>query len=67
MKEQNFSNILPLLSMYAFAGFKIMPSLQLIYFSLATIKTNQNSIDIIYDDLKNELSTFDDKRSKKNL
>ena len=42
--------------MYAFAGFKIMPSLQLVYFSFATIKSNQNSIDIIYNDLQEELS-----------
>lgn len=56
LNEQDFSTILPLLSMYAFAGFKIMPSLQLVYFSFATIKSNQNSIDIIYNDLQEELS-----------
>ena len=51
LKDRDFALVLPLLSMYAFAGFKIMPSLQLIYFSIATIRSNQNSIDLIYKDL----------------
>ena len=55
LKDRAFAEVLPLLSMYAFAGFKIMPSLQLIYFSFATIKSNQNSIDIIYGDLAQEI------------
>lgn len=57
LKDKEFAEVLPLLSMYAFAGFKIMPSLQLIYFSFATIRSNQNSIDIIYNDLSQEIHT----------
>lgn len=57
LKDRAFAEVLPLLSMYAFAGFKIMPSLQLIYFSFATIKSNQNSIDIIHGDLAQEINT----------
>ena len=56
LRDQNFASTLPILAMYAFAGFKIMPSLQLVYFSFATIKSNQNSLDIIFEDLKLEIT-----------
>ena len=56
--KESFTSIIPLISIYAFAGFKILPSLQLIYFSFATIRSNQNSIDIIYDDLASEISSI---------
>jgi ABC-type multidrug transport system, ATPase and permease components len=65
--KENFTSIIPLISVYAFAGFKILPSLQLIYFSIATIKSNQNSIDIIYDDLASEIgSNTNNKKYLKN-
>lgn len=50
--EGNLGNILPILSMYALAGFKLLPAFQQIYASLATIKGNIASFDILEDDLK---------------
>ncbi|WP_447045836.1 ABC transporter ATP-binding protein [Vreelandella sp. H-I2] len=49
--EGNLGNILPILSMYALAGFKLLPAFQQIYSSLATIKGNIISFDILEDDL----------------
>lgn len=50
--EGNLGTILPILSMYALAGFKLLPAFQQIYASLATIKGNIASFDILEDDLK---------------
>jgi HlyD family secretion protein len=44
-------NILPILSMYALAGFKLLPAFQQIYASLATVKGNIASFDILEEDL----------------
>ena len=49
--EGNLGNILPILSMYALAGFKLLPAFQQIYASLATIKGNIASFDILEEDL----------------
>jgi HlyD family secretion protein len=49
--EANLGNILPILSMYALAGFKLLPAFQQIYASLATVKGNIASFDILEEDL----------------
>jgi len=46
------ATIIPLLSLYVFAGYRLMPSLQQAFTYLTQIKTNQRSLDIIYDDIK---------------
>jgi ABC-type bacteriocin/lantibiotic exporter with double-glycine peptidase domain len=48
---ENFSNILPILSIYAFAAYRILPAVQQLYTSLATIKYSQSAIDLLYDDM----------------
>jgi len=45
--------ILPVLSVYALAGFKLLPAFQQIYFSLALIKGNISAFESIKDDLEN--------------
>jgi ATP-binding cassette, subfamily B, bacterial PglK len=49
--------ILPILSVYALAGFKLLPSFQLIYTSLARIKGNSPGFTSIQKDLTNSLNT----------
>ena len=49
--EGNLGDILPILSMYALAGFKLLPAFQQIYAGLATIKGNIASFDILEADL----------------
>ncbi|RUR31307.1 ABC transporter ATP-binding protein [Vreelandella nanhaiensis] len=49
--EGNLGDILPILSMYALAGFKLLPAFQQIYAGLATIKGNIASFDMLEADL----------------
>lgn len=45
------SQVLPVLAVYALAGFKLLPALQQIYFSITTIRANLSAFDSIRDDL----------------
>ena len=49
----NFSDSLPIISLYAFAGYRLMPALQQIYSSLTGLTFVGPSLSKIYDDLKN--------------
>jgi ATP-binding cassette, subfamily B, bacterial PglK len=49
--KDNLGMILPILSVYALAGFKLLPAFQQIYSSVATIKGNIVSFENIKDDL----------------
>lgn len=46
----DFSIILPILSVYAFAAYRILPAIQQLYTSVATIRYSQSAIDILYKD-----------------
>lgn len=45
--DGNLGNILPVLSVYALAGFKLLPAFQQMYTSLAQVKGNIASFDSI--------------------
>lgn len=49
--------ILPIVSVYALATFKLLPALQQIYRSLGHIKSNLSAFDSIHRDLENSLKT----------
>ncbi|MDF1589753.1 MAG: ABC transporter ATP-binding protein [Gammaproteobacteria bacterium] len=51
--EGDLGVILPVLSVYALAGFKLLPAFQQIYFSLALIKGNISAFTSIKEDLEN--------------
>ncbi|KJY78443.1 hypothetical protein TW78_02500 [Vibrio coralliilyticus] len=51
IKGDDFSAILPLLTIYGLAAFKLLPSLQQVYNSVATIKGNISVLDILEADL----------------
>ena len=46
----DFSVILPILSIYAFAAYRILPAIQQLYTSIATIRYSQSAIDLLYKD-----------------
>lgn len=50
--QGNLEIILPMVSIYALAGFKLLPAFQQIYFSIATIQANIASYENIQADLK---------------
>ncbi|WP_043515949.1 ABC transporter ATP-binding protein [Halomonas sp. BC04] len=49
--QSNLGTILPILSVYALAGFKLLPAFQQIYTSVSTIRSNLAAFDAIRDDL----------------
>lgn len=52
-KNGSFVEILPIASLYIFAGYRILPSLQLIYRSIAQVTFVIPSLDKLYNDVKN--------------
>lgn len=50
-RDGDLSQVLPILAVYALAGFKLLPALQQIYHSVATIKGNTAAFDSIKKDL----------------
>ncbi len=49
----NFVAALPIISLYAFAGYRLLPALQTVYASLTSLTYIGPSVDKLYDDLKN--------------
>lgn len=54
--EGNLSKVLPMLAVYAVAGFKLLPAFQNIYNSIATIKAGLASFYAVKEDLYNSMS-----------
>ena len=52
-KEGSFNEAIPIISLYVFAGYRLMPALQQIYASFTQLTFIGPSIDELYDDLKN--------------
>ena len=51
-KTGNFNTALPIVSLYVFAGYRLMPALQQIYASLTIIKSLEPSLNKLYEDMK---------------
>jgi len=47
-----FLDVLPIISLYAFAGYRLMPSIQQIYVSISQLRYIGSSLDSLYEDLK---------------
>ena len=54
----NFNDIIPIIALYVFAGYRLMPAIQSIYRSAAQIRYAKPSLDSLYKDLKNLKSTI---------
>jgi len=52
-KTRNFSEVLPIVSLYAFAGYRLMPALQQIYGSITSLRYVSSSLDSLHSDLMN--------------
>ena len=53
LREGSFNNALPIISLYAFAGYRLLPSLQQIYYSFTKISFMSPSIDELSNEFKN--------------
>tara|TARA_Y100000768_G_scaffold387453_1_gene378852 strand:- start:1556 stop:3346 length:1791 start_codon:yes stop_codon:yes gene_type:complete len=49
----NFNNSLPIISLYVFAGYRLMPALQQVYASFSQLTFSGPSIDKLYNEIKN--------------
>lgn len=49
--QGNFQQIIPMLGLYAFAGYRLMPALQQLFKAVAQSKFNSNALDVLYRDL----------------
>ncbi len=49
----NFNSLIPILSLYVFAGYRMLPALQSIYTSMTMLTFSGPSLNKIYNDLKN--------------
>ena len=52
LQSGSFNNSLPIISLYVFAGYRLMPALQVIYASFTQIIFVGPSLDKLYDDIK---------------
>ena len=60
--SNNFSNIVPVITLYAFAGYRLMPSMQQIYNAITILTTVVPSLDKLNNDLNNlKYSSVDNK------
>ena len=63
LKEEHGSSghMVPLLALYAFAGYRLLPALQQIFANVATVRFNLAALDILHQDLESKRSTVDSK------
>ena len=58
----NFNSALPILSLYVFAGYRLMPALQQIYSAFTQVTFIGPALEKLYEDIKS-LKTFDKKKN----
>ena len=51
-QTDSFNNALPIISLYVFAGYRLMPALQQIYTSFTSLTFSSASLDKLYNDIK---------------
>lgn len=62
-QSSNFNDALPIISLYIFAGYRLIPAMQQIYSSYANLTFTSASVDSLFFDLK-ELKLFDENTDK---
>jgi ATP-binding cassette, subfamily B, bacterial PglK len=62
-KLGSFNNSLPIISLYVFAGYRLMPAVQHIYLSFSKLTFVGPSLDKLYNDLKN-LKSFNENQDQ---
>lgn len=61
----DFKNVVPIISLYAFAGYRLMPALQLVYNAFTKIKFSNPALNNLYFDLQN-LKKYENSEKTKN-
>jgi ATP-binding cassette, subfamily B, bacterial PglK len=50
----NTEQVVPLIALYAFAGYRMIPALQMIFAGITEVRFNLSALDVLYQDLQNE-------------
>jgi len=50
---KNLETIIPIITLYAFVGYRMLPAVQQIYVSLVQLRFSKSSLDLIYEDIVN--------------
>jgi ABC-type multidrug transport system fused ATPase/permease subunit len=50
--NQDFISVLPILSFYIFAGYRLLPALQQIYVAISNLSSAKPSLDLLSDEFK---------------
>jgi ABC-type multidrug transport system fused ATPase/permease subunit len=68
--EGTVAGVLPVLSLYAVSGYRLMPALQMMFQGISKIRSAGASIDVLYEDMKNleidERSIVQKQKNKEN-
>lgn len=67
MRTDNFGDVLPVLGLYAFAGYKLLPAAQQIYISLTKVRFGGAAVDDVYDDLHQRDALIEIQKDAKQL
>lgn len=51
--NEDFNNIAPIITLYAFAGYRLMPAFQQVYFSINMLRTVSPALEALHKDLSN--------------
>jgi ATP-binding cassette, subfamily B, bacterial PglK len=67
MKQSSmFTEVIPIISLYALAGYRLMPSLQNIYVSITNLRFLSPAVDSLYKEL-NQLESYDREKGEENI
>ena len=58
-KDNSASQMVPILAVYAFAGYRILPALQQIFAGIATVRLNLATLEVLHHDLNDEKNDYD--------
>ena len=64
IKTNTFTNALPIIALYAFAGYRVLPALQNIYNSISQLRFIDPAVDNLYNELKSNRIKINSKSSK---
>lgn len=66
IKGHNFINLIPILTLYAFAGYRLIPSLQQMYASFSLLRFSEVVLNKLHNDIKS-LKSLDNPQATKEL
>jgi ABC-type multidrug transport system fused ATPase/permease subunit len=67
IRDSRLEKIIPIISIYAFAGYRLMPAIQQCYHAVTQIRFSKAALDLLHRELKNKKSYLDTKKNELTL